>query len=217
MKKFAKNAVVFVCLLFCFCLFGCNKTSHLEKSLEKAYINVFEGKSSSYSVKCNYGFICNDNGEKTYNMDFFLLEKELDSATYSITFTIDEIEYNGDFKFNPVSNTLRFCTQTSSFTQNAINVVISSGGQSESILLNSTIDKNTISYLEALDYLQKNASNLVESYIDANGNFNGKISLKIIVNKNKPYYFVTIKTNDNKKAFLIDGLNGNILAYKDIL
>ncbi len=217
MKKFSKISIFLVCLCFCFSLFGCNKTAHLEKCLDNAYVNIFEGQSDTYKLKCNYGFSYTDSGDKTYIMDFILLDKELDSANYSINFTIDEINYNGNFKLNPVSNTLRFFVQTSCFTSNSFEVVISSGGQNENVKLNSILVDNTISYLEALDYLQKNASNLVESYIDANGNFNGKISLKIIVNKNKPYYFVTIKTNDNKKAFLIDGLNGNILAYKDIL
>ena len=81
--------------------------------------------------------------------------------------------------------------------------------------MKSTLPKGTISYKKALEYLQKNQSELVKSYYD-DGEFKAEICMRVLVKDNHPYWYIGLTNSTNTKALLIDGFSGEVLAIRDI-
>ena len=69
-----------------------------------------------------------------------------------------------------------------------------------------------------MEILSSEQGALIETYKNENGEFSGEISERIIVKNEKPYWYVgLLNGKGGTKALLIDGLNGEILAVREII
>jgi len=218
-----------LCLLFSFlfCLLltlsGCKEPFTLEKSVSELRSDLFYGESSSYTVKAGYGFkeepYFNDGkvGDVVSTLTFRLLNKETDLATYSLSFENDGEVYTADFKLNPVKNSLTASVEIDHFNQKNFTVTVHSSSSSEQVVLKSTLPPNTLTYQDALLHLQKEQVNLISHYLDQDGNFNAELYVRVIVKDELPYWYVGFASgNEQLKALLVDGTNGEVLAIREI-
>ncbi len=221
MKKFTFIALILAILVSCF-LVGCSNEPSIYYSVTVLKSEIYEGESQNYQVKANYGFCAtpisdSQESKKIYLLTFTLLNKETDNATYSLTLVYNEQNYSKDFALNPVKNALQCQIEIENFDKKEFDITIINGSESESVTLKSIVPTDTISYKQALDYLSKNQPSLVNSYTDADGNFNAEIHARIIVKDQKAYWYIGIyDTNGEIKALLIDGKTGDVLAKREV-
>ena len=224
MKKLLKHFITFV-FIFCTLVipFGCTRINPLEKHVSELRQDVFIGQSENFSVKAHYGFKetpFNNDGkarERIYYLTFRLLNLADSSVTYTLTMQYNGQTFNSTFKLDPVSHSLNCAIEMEDFNQKNFNVTLSNGSYSEVLSLSSTLPNGTITYLEALDKLRAEQTQLLKAYEDEDGNFNAEIYVRVIVKDSKPYWYVGIASGNNSlKALLIDGLSGEVLAIREI-
>ena len=88
----------------------------------------------------------------------------------------------------------------------------------EEVRLRSVVPPTAITCDKALEILSSEQGALIETYKNENGEFSGEISERIIVKNEKPYWYVgLLNGKGGTKALLIDGLNGEILAVREII
>lgn len=221
MKKFFLFLIVFTCFTLSFS--ACKQDNILLSNVSEARYNLYQGQSQNFSIKAGYGFketpFINDGKVgKTINvLSFKLLDKEVDDTTYTLQFDFNQTEYKGVFKLNPITSTVTCEIEVDNFDLKEFTVKISSGAESESVVLKSTVPDTAISYSTALDYLVKNQSSLISHYTDTNGNFHAEIYMRILVKDGSPYWYVGLASGKDKlKALLIDGISGETLAIREI-
>ena len=84
--------------------------------------------------------------------------------------------------------------------------------------MKSILPENTLTVSQALQSLSEKQNQLIGNYTDENGTFNGEIHARILVKNDHPYWYVGLVNKDkNLKALLIDGINGEVLAIREIL
>ena len=220
-----KLKTFFVCMLILFSAFfcGCKTENHLVNYVSELRTDVFKGESENYRVVANYGyketpFIADGTAKnKTYRLSFKLLDKETSEATFELSFSHGGKDYSSTFNFDPVSHSLLASVELDDFALKEFSICIANASNSETILMQSLLPKNTISFTSALDHVAKKQSKLIENYTDQNGNFTAEIHLRVLVKEQTAYWFVGIVKDGNMKAFLVDGISGEILAMKEIL
>ncbi len=221
MKKLMTFILVVLCTITLFS--GCKSDNPLEKYVSELRCDVFYGQSENFTIKAGYGF-----KETPYNNDgkarsrqnlltFRLLDKETDDISYSLTTSINDVEYKKEFKLNPVSHTLTTAIEIDEFNLKEFSITINSGSGAETVTLTSQLPDNTINYLTALNHLEKEQSELIKSYYDVDGNFKAEIYARVLVKDEKPYWYIGLASGgENLKALLIDGFSGEVLAIREI-
>ena len=136
--------------------------------------------------------------------------------TYNLSFSTGENTYSSTFKLNPITHTLTAVIEIYDFDLKEFTVQISTSSLSESVTLKSTLPENTISHETALKCVQENQSQLIKNYIDQDGNFSADVCARVIVKNDKSYWYIGFTKNGVLKALLVDGLNGEILAIREI-
>ncbi|MBR5900232.1 MAG: hypothetical protein IKZ38_02415 [Clostridia bacterium] len=227
MKSFIKKlGVVFLLLAVTFCstltFSGCKNQEDLTPYLSQLHDKVYLGENE-YSLKSVYGFketpFLNDGkiGDKEWALNFTLKADETSQTEYLLQFKYNSTEYSKKFTLNAVKGALTCSIKIDEFTANEFMVELIVGSKSYPITMRSTLPEGTLSYKDALSSLLKEQKTLIENYEDENGNFNGEIRLRVIVKDDKPYYYAGLIGKDgNLKALLIDGLNGKILAVREV-
>ena len=205
------------------CLCACNDKLDLTTSISNLKCNAYESQDSEYKILANYGFKEKQNskdgkvGDKIYLLSFKLLEHALDNTTYFITLSFNNVEHKCTFKLNPISHTLDTSVEIDNFNLNEFDITLHYGSNNDIITMKSILPENTISYTEALDHLINQQSDLLNLYIDQNGNFNGEIIMRVLVKDKHSYWYIGLCDTEGKlKALLIDGFDGKVLAARDI-
>lgn len=221
-----KKIYIHLCLLLCAFLIilpACNTQSDLINHVSELRSDVFFGQNQTYSVKAGYGFketpYNNDAkvSQKVYQLTFILLNRQADPATFSLTFNFKDKEYNALFKLNPISHALSATVNVEGFDLKSFEVIIRRDSDSQTVTLNSLLPADTITYQQALDNLEKNQKDLIDSYRNSDGNFCAEIYVRVLVKDQKAYYYVGFASgNQNLKALLIDGKSGKVLAVREI-
>ena len=217
MKKFAVYFVMVCCLSLLFS--SCKKQEFLDEYVEELRSNCFVNIDGDISLKANYGFSKSDKANpdlKVYTLTFMLLDPVQENITYSITLNHNDKEYVENFKLNPIKHNLCATFNIDGFSKNEFSIILSFGSENRTIKMQSSLPKDTLSPSNALKILQKQQSQLLSSYYDQNGNFSATIILRVLIKDQKPYWYVGLKKQDSLKALLIDGINGNLLAVRDV-
>lgn len=221
MKKiFVLIFSLIICLVFPF--IACDKTSPLENNISELRVDVFQGKTENYHLKAFYGYReiepIKDGARKdtAYFLSFKLVNITTPDVKYTVKFSHNGLNYELPFTLNPVSNSLVCEAEVDNFLVKSFNVEILVASNVETIELTSMLPENTISYKEALSFLEKNHKNLLDGYKDEFG-YNLEISLRVLSKNDKPYYYVGLTdTNGKLKAFLLDGITGETLAIRNV-
>ncbi len=216
--------IPFLLLLSCAFLFcSCAPVNPLYDLVSELRLNLYHGESQNYSIKAHYGFReepYENNakiGKKVHKLTFKLLDKYSDDATYSLSFTFNSTPYKSTFKLDPISSSLIASVEVENFNLDEFKIYLTTSSTSEIITLKSILPENTIDYKTALDSLYQNQRTMIDGFCDQNGVYNLEIRERITVKDGAPYWYVGLAGGfDNLKALLIDGLNGEILAIREI-
>lgn len=220
-----KKIISLILFLFCFTFSftACKSENKLLNAVSELRQDIYQGQGKSLSLTAGYGFkeqpFTNDGkvGQTINFLTFKLVDKETDTTTYSLNFNFKGVEYIGTFKLNPVTNTVICAIEVNDFDLKEFTVQVSYGSTIESISLKSIVPNNAITYSSALNFFLESQNSLISHYTDTNGNFNAEIYLRIIVKDGAPYWYLGVANgNDRLKALLIDGINGEILAIREI-
>lgn len=217
---------IFLCLLsFAFCLGGCThtKTQGLSEYLSELRTATYFGQEQDFVVKAYYGFketpYNNDavSQKRVFNLTFFLPQERDFNAQIQLCFTYNNVEYNKVFEHNPTSDRLETQIQIDSFDQKEFCIKISKSSKSVDVQMKSIVPQNALSYQDALACLIKSQQQLINNYYDQNGKFCAEIRMRILVKDQKPFWYVGFYTaNDGVKALLIDGIDGKVLAIREV-
>ena len=82
----------------------------------------------------------------------------------------------------------------------------------------SIIPEGVVDYKTALASLCESRKTLIDSYRNDYGVFEGEIHVRIIVKDDKAYWYVALINGEGvKKALLMDGVNCEVKAIRDII
>lgn len=224
MKKFNYTFILIVTIFLCiFALNGCKKNLNLCDYVTELKSDCFVSLDQQYNLKATYGFIednhVNDGNvnKKAYLLTFKLLDKQTDNVTYTINLSYNQQEYSATFKLSPVSHTLVAVMEIEDFNLKQFDATLCYSSQSIKIQMQSIVPENAITYQQALSHLHQQQSALINSYLDQDNNFLGEITARILVKDQHPYWYIGLCDKDAKiKALLIDGIDGQLLAVRDI-
>ena len=222
MKKLIICLLAFVFITFCFTAWQ-NKNS-LDKYVSELKSDVFVGESENYSLKASYGYketpFIHDGvpNEKVYKLTIKLVKGAIDGAVYTVGLSFNDKDYKSEFKLDPVSNKHTATIEIENFNLKEFDVSLKSSSQNDVITMKSIVPENTLTVSQALQSLSEKQNQLIGNYTDENGTFNGEIHARILVKNDHPYWYVGLVNKDkNLKALLIDGINGEVLAIREIL
>ena len=202
---------------------ACSAKTDLIQNVVELRENVYQGQSKNYSLKAAYGFKTSKlegspaQTQKIFKLSFKLTEKETDDVTYTLKLVFNEQEYYAAFSFNPVADCLTSSIEVENFSLNEFAVTVCAGSQTEEVNMRSLLPEGTLTVQGALDFLIEKQPDLIESYKDENGAFAAQIYARIMVKNEKAYWYIGFdRGQNNLKALLVDGQNGEILAIRDI-
>lgn len=138
------------------------------------------------------------------------------SQNTTVTVSYDDKEYVIPIEFHPVKRALAGKTEVSTLpTEKQIQLTVNYGETSFSLTAVSKLNDDTITYTDALSIAAKNASEFIKENT-VSGILQAEITVRLLVENDKNYYFVGFITEEGlKKAYLIDGTSGEIVATKD--
>lgn len=222
MKKIILLFLAFLTLISCG-FTACAEECELVKFVSEAKTDLFYGESSKYKLKCGYGFsetAKKEDGKVSstaYYLNFKLLNVS-DNAEYLLTVRYGDVQKDGYFSVSPVSGYLTAKIQTDNFVDENFTVTISSGGTEEQITMVSILPEGVVNYKTALASLCESQKTLINSYRNDYGVFEGEIHVRIIVKDDKAYWYVALINGEGvKKALLMDGVNCEVKAIRDIV
>lgn len=223
-----KKALYFLTIISLFCGFlsGCVKsdTQGLENYVSELKSEIYSANDSEYNIKANYGYretpYANDGkqNERIYSLTFVLFDKQTDDAEYKLLFSYGQTEYEKTFKLNPAIDNLECAIEIENFSLKEFTAKIVCAERVTDLTFKSIIPVGTISSKSALKRLLEQQQDLINSYYDNNGIFAAEIHQRIVVKDGKAYWYIGICSKDGKvKALLIDGINGEVLAVREVL
>lgn len=222
MKKIIVLFLTFLTLVSCG-FTACAEECELVKFVSEAKTDLFYGESSTYKLKCGYGFsetVKKEDGKVSstaYYLNFKLLNVS-DNAEYLLTVRYGDVQKDGYFSVSPVSGYLTAKIQADNFVAENFTVTISSGGTEEQISMVSILPEGVVDYKTVLSSLCESQKTLIDSYRNDYGVFEGEIHVRIIVKDDKAYWYVALINGEGvKKALLMDGITCEVKAIRDII
>lgn len=218
MRKIIGIIFLIVCLTP---TFGCKKADAYSDSISELKQDIYTGNSEEYPLTADYGF-----KESPYTLDgvvstpiygyTFKLHIIPDEAERILEFYDDEKKYSAAFGLDELTGEYKAFIEIQKHFEKQFSVNLICGAEIKSVLLTSNLPDGTISYKKALALLTENQRRFFDAYT-VDGKFNAEIYMRIFVKDLKPYWYVAVSSGENKlKAMLIDGLNGELLAIKDV-
>ena len=217
-----KKSIILL-IAFCLLLFAssCKNNIDLEMYLSEKRTSVYFVKSEDYSLTVygeeredpfiSDGYVGSVKKFLTVRLEDY--QKALDDA--SVTINFDGISLTGKFEYSPLNG--KFCTEieTESLpTLSEITAVIKNGGEEKSFTL-SGYSSDGIDYKTALSSVSKMAKSEIENMLNTTSSL--EVRLRIILEEDRTYYYVSLIDKSGKTlAYLVDGINGEILASKTI-
>lgn len=222
-KLFIVLILTFSCL-FSGVLGGCNKKPEgLSRYVSELRCELYEGVSENYTLKASYGYkeidYVNDGkvGAVSSTLIFRLENKALEETTYTLCFEHNGKTYEGRFELSNTDNALILIINIEDFSEKSFTVSLGTLEQKEEVCLNSIIPQGTMTSEQALESLCKTQKEMVDSYYNEQGEFGAEIYLRVMVKKDKAYWYVGFASGNGKlKAFLLDGASGDVLAIREV-
>ena len=220
MRKFIiVKILALLLILSSFTLFGCEKKSPLLPFVSEYRSNIFEGKSDNFELKAYYGYketpYLNDAKVENYyhELTFILKGNILENASYSL----EVCDNNETIPFERSNNGLiKARYRVKDFTKESFKVNIISSSSREEITLKTILPKNTLLLNSILLSLEKKEAVLINSYY-VNAEFNAEIHARVLVKNEKPYWYIAFLNGKTLKAFLVDGISGEVLAIREVI
>lgn len=208
--------VIALCGTF-FC--ACEKQSALLPYVTELRQNIYTGESENYSLTAYYGYTTasgETTSKKVYALDFKLKGKQTENAAFTLYLDFGEKTYKKPFELDKTTDRLCAKIEIENFAPPSFDVKIACADMTESVTLTSALPQKTIDNAAALEYLEANQSALISACTDENGNFSAEIVQRVLVKDGAPYWYFALKRDNGVKALLVDGLNGDVLAVREV-
>ena len=211
MKKFF--IITFVILLLP--LTACNGKTSYDSLISDLRYDILYGKGDKFDLKLYVGEretpYVNDGISNPREAVYlkFTLYNSLSEAEHKLAFDIDGNKYLYKMQTSNISYKPTVETVISDFKSKTLTVTVTEGSYIEQIVLTSIVDKNALSYIDALNKLLTTVPSLLNEQ-------NTEFYLKVLVEKDKTYYYVGICNGEKIRAVLLDGITGEILTTKDL-
>lgn len=223
MQKFSTKIfsvlIITILLSSCFFFSSCKKEEDFTPYICELKLDVYASNTDEVNLKAHYGFNDNENANSTthvYGLYFYLTGVEEDNITRTVTLRHGDKTLVETFHLNPVTDRITAFMEIKNFNEKSFSVTLNEGSTKHEITLSSTLPEKTLTYKNALSALKKEQGALLDSYKNADGEFNAKLIMRVLVKDNKPYWYVGIKKDDGLKAFLLDGITGKTLAVREV-
>ena len=220
MKKFILTLLSIILSIFTvFCGVGCKKTSYLLPYVSELRADIFEGTFSHYTLKAYYGYkenpYVNDGKVGNYSPELTFTLKG--AETEETTFTLEVLDYQEVLKFEKSPNgNLVTRLNVENFDKKEFTVALGYSSEKVQITLCSIVPEGTLSANEVLIAIEQNQKNLINSF-SVNGGFEGEIYARIIIKNQKAYWYIAFANGKTLKAFLVDGISGEVLAIREVI
>ena len=216
-----RKLTAFILILYClFALYGCEKENPYLAYVSDLTQDVYVCETDAFTVKATYGFreepFVNDGkaGERVYGYTF-TLNIIPDDVRRTVQFTFEKENYSAAFALDGVSNEYKAFVEINCRFEKQFAATISTGAKKSELTFISELPNGCITYECALDILAATQQPLLNVYTTENG-FNAELYMRVFVKNGKPYWYVGIAQNNKLKAFLMDGVSGDLLAVRDI-
>jgi hypothetical protein len=204
-----------------FTLSACNTQPDYLSYVSELRRDVFIGEKDNFCVVVYAGMKESPalfDGIKqntTLCLGFKIIQKEETGSQLTVKFTINNKNYTAPLTFNPVKSTL-FCeVEVSALPEESLEVEICYGDKSTVITAASQLNENTISYTKALESAVKKGADFLKDHTKK-GVLQAEIVIRLLCERGKNYYYVGfICEKGLKKAYIIDGENGEVIAEKN--
>ncbi len=220
MKKFIFALLSVILSIFTlFNVAGCKKTSYLLPYVSELRAEVFEGNFSNFTIKAYYGYrenpYINDGKVGNYSHELTFILKG--AKTEETAFTLEIFDYREvlNFEKSP-SGKLVARLNVENFDKKEFDVALGYSSQKIQITMRSLLPEGTLDVNEVLLNIEQTQTNLLNSF-SPSGVFEGEIYARIIVKNQKPYWYLALANGKTLKAFLVDGLTGEVLAIREVI
>ena len=219
MKKILTAILVIATMLF---ITACNRSAELEMYLSQVRTSIYKCQTADYTVTVygeeketpflSDGFVGTIKKYVTVKIENFT--KSPDDAQVDIYY--GDISLSGRFEYNPLNGKFTAVLDAQVLpTGDIINVVIKNGENEQALVAKNVISNEVIDYKKALKSVSSKAGSKINKMLDAGGN-SIEVRLRILMEGNRPYYYVSaIEKSGKTIAFLVDGLNGEVLAERE--
>ena len=220
MKKIIVFLLVLVSIM---CLYGCENEVDLTVYVSQYRENIFEGENENYKLtlyieRREEPFIADAFVGNLENVVIAKIESKTESVDgVKIFFNIDNKDYEGQFKYNPIKARFTSEIKVENLPKNKeFQVVIESNGEKQDIQLTSKVNEKTLTPKDILKSIASYDKNTVNTLFKGD-KVNSEIHVRLLRNDNKNYYYVGFVSKNNKTiAYLVDGESAEILAVKDL-
>lgn len=219
MRKFISFLLIVLTMLL---ITSCNRSAELEMYLSQIRNSIYTYESEDFTITV-YG----EEKETPFISDGFVSELKkfitvkIENFTTSpdeasVTVTFNEISLNGKFEYNPINGKYTAVIETNVLpTSNEIDLLIKNSGSERKIVAKNICNENVIDYKKALKSVSAKSGGKIDKMLDKAGN-SIEIRVRILVEGKRPYYYVSAVEKSGKTlAFLVDGLNGEVLAERE--
>ena len=201
-------------------LSGCKQKIDLTDSISELRYDILVGQNDNFTVKGECyeretpRLADGEIKEKTNAFTLTLTNCNL-NVTYTASFTQNGINYSQKLNLSPTNSKLQ-ATFNAKITTGQLTVKINGGSVDETIELVSAKPNGAKDYKTALNSLLETQPSLINKYM-LDGEFQGEIAVRLLVEKQKAYYYVGLTdTSKNTTALLVDATTLEVLAIRKV-
>lgn len=222
MKKIILKSIAFITLIVCvFTVFGCKGKPDYFAYISDLRKDIFVGENDDFGVTVWAGAretpYASDGikNETALCITLKVVRKTEKKDKITATIYYDSNEYKKDLEYHPVKSAMSASLNVNVLPEKTITIKLEYGDESCTLTLDSALNDDTIPYAEALNKAVSYCDDYIKKHTE-NNKFNAEISVRLLAENGNNYYYIGfVGTNGEKKAVLIDGENGSVLAKKD--
>lgn len=221
-KIFVAVELVIICVLTVMAtLSACNSKPDYLSYVSELRKDVFIGEQDNFCVVVYAG---SKESPATFDgikqdtllcLGFKIIQKEEVGSQLTVKFTVGDKQYSAPLTFNPVKSTLFCDVEVAALPEKSLAVEICYGESSTVVNTTSQLNENTVSYTKALESAASKGEAFLKEHTQK-GVLKAEIVIRLLCENGKNYYYVGFICDKGlKKAYLIDGVTGEVIAEKD--
>lgn len=217
-----KKILLIILLIFsCSVFSGCERKDGLFGSVSDLRYDFYSGETENYRLKAyaerKETPLSHDGKVGTVAEYLTVIAlNDLPDSVYTYSFSLNGKDYSGAFSLDYLSGKYLFTAEIDGQAGTSLSITVYNAGNGETAELLSAVPENALTPQKALAAVYKDNPSLFDGFRDENGAFAAELELKITVKDGKPYYFVGITSESERKIFLADGFSGKVLAVRTV-
>ncbi len=221
-KVFIAVELAVICVLAVMAtLSACNSKPDYLSYVSELRKDVFIGEQDNFYVVVYAG---NKESPATFDgikqdsllcLGFKIIQKEEVGSQITVKFSVGDKQYSAPLTFNPVKSTLFCDVEVSALPEKNFTVELCYGEESVTVNTTSQLNENTVSYTQALESAIAKGEAFLKEHTEK-GVLKAEIVIRLLCENGKNYYYVGFICDKGlKKAYLIEGSTGEVVAEKD--